>query len=313
MPEIRQESILPDERLEGEFRMIRTQALPFMEGSPGPELVDSVRRLGILHPVVVAEVDGLYRILAGRRRVAAAYVAGLEEVPCTVVDATYGQMQAVSLAENAHRSPNPVSDLYAILRLLDRGHSVDSIARELGLSRGLVRSRMQLAGLDRVMRSRLQSGELGVNLARVVAGLPEARQEELDTATRGRRITAGDLVPFRPSQTPVSRGQREYSEDTEEMFSVGEVGGMVRAGEGIADGRVYEIMAWRNERWVPQWVSELESTGEATYSGWGGVAALLSMVENTMPVEPNDDADAFFAALTEMRQRVNARIGGRRR
>lgn len=67
------------------------------------ELAASIRRIGIINPLVVTDVDGTYRIVAGHRRWMAARKIGMARVPCVVRDAERGVDTEVSFAENLFR------------------------------------------------------------------------------------------------------------------------------------------------------------------------------------------------------------------
>jgi hypothetical protein len=82
-------------------RLIDTQAIEavYQGGdSVTPAFVDSVRQLGVLQPLLVTAYGSRYRVIAGRRRLAAAVAAGLREVPCLVqhVDGERGERMALA-------------------------------------------------------------------------------------------------------------------------------------------------------------------------------------------------------------------------
>lgn len=117
-----------------------------------------------------------------------------------------------------------------------------------------------------------------------------------------------------PPESPLA----QYSEETIEMFQPDPsqevrvdwaAGAMPEdAGQGVSvDGATYEIIRYRDERWVPAWVVE-RGAGMPQYDGWIGVQTLLAIIEDIMPVEPNDDTDAFFIFLSGMRARVGRRM-----
>lgn len=64
---------------------------------PPPALVDSIKRDGLLQPLLVQQRDGRHRLIAGRKRLAAAVAAGLRDVPCVVFDVD--DEEAARLAE----------------------------------------------------------------------------------------------------------------------------------------------------------------------------------------------------------------------
>ena len=84
-------------------RLIDASALDSAQshGEPvTPAFIDSVRRLGILQPILVSAQSGRYRVIAGRRRLAAALAAGLREVPCLVQHVDAEGAEQMALASN---------------------------------------------------------------------------------------------------------------------------------------------------------------------------------------------------------------------
>src|SRR5579871_4963889 len=67
------------------------------------ELVDSIRQHGILQPLLVRPAGGGYQLIAGERRLIAAKKAGLQEVPCRVLNLTDQQVSEAALEENLKR------------------------------------------------------------------------------------------------------------------------------------------------------------------------------------------------------------------
>ena len=93
-------------------RLIDASAIesgPSHSEAVSPAFVDSIKRLGVLQPLLVTAQGGRYRVIAGRRRLAAALSAGLREVPCLVqhVDAEHAEQMALASNLPAAR-PRPV-------------------------------------------------------------------------------------------------------------------------------------------------------------------------------------------------------------
>lgn len=289
---------------------------------PDTDFLDSVARFGVLMPILVRRImmnprEPRWRVVAGRRRCEAAKRAGLREVPVIVLQDELHEhgLAALSVIENSHRAPNPIGDLGAIERMIQAGAGPTQIADELGLSLSQVRQRMRLAGLTDAMKRCVQDGLLSIHLANQVARWSPEMQDRLSSFVQRLgfvRFTAAHLRAVQDAAREV-----RYSEETEEMFSEPTMGAAVVVGSGIFEQEGYEIVMWRNERWVPQRILDLavraERPNEVTvtvesYSGWGGVLNLLNELDRIMPVEPNDDSDAFFAAMHEMRERVGRRL-----
>jgi hypothetical protein len=94
-------------------RLIDASAIessPSPSDTVSPAFVDSIKRLGVLQPLLVTAHGGRYRVIAGRRRLAAALLAGLRDVPCLVqhVDADHAEQMALASNLPAAR-PRPAS------------------------------------------------------------------------------------------------------------------------------------------------------------------------------------------------------------
>ena len=94
-------------------RLIDASAIesgPSQNEAVSPAFVDSIKRFGVMQPLLVTAQSGRYRVIAGRRRLAAALSAGLREVPCLVqhVDAEHAEQMALASNLPAAR-PRPVA------------------------------------------------------------------------------------------------------------------------------------------------------------------------------------------------------------
>jgi signal transduction histidine kinase len=84
-------------------RLIDTQAIESVQhggDAVSPAFVESIRQHGILQPLIVSVHGRRYRVIAGRRRLAAAMSAGLREVPCLVQHVDAEQAEQMALASN---------------------------------------------------------------------------------------------------------------------------------------------------------------------------------------------------------------------
>src|SRR5207248_920379 len=101
------------------------------------ELADSIRMHGILQPLLVREALAGYELIAGERRLRAAEIAGLTEVPVIVHPGSGGRLEErleLALVENLQRTDlNPMEEARAMQRLLrDFGLTQDALAERLG-------------------------------------------------------------------------------------------------------------------------------------------------------------------------------------
>ena len=117
------------------------------------ELAASIKESGVLQNLTVVpapEVSaGVYRVVIGNRRLAAAKQAGLETVPCVVSYMTYKQQVATMLAENMQRCDlTPIEQAQGIQMMLDLGEDIKGVSDKTGLSETTVRRRVKLMQLD---------------------------------------------------------------------------------------------------------------------------------------------------------------------
>lgn len=124
------------------------------------ELAESIKATGILQnltvvpyvsPVHNRAINGLYTVIIGHRRMAAARLAGLEELPCVITDIPYKEQLATMLLENIQRSDLTVYEQAEGFQMMfDLGESVADIAGKTGFSESTVRRRLKMSELDKV-------------------------------------------------------------------------------------------------------------------------------------------------------------------
>ncbi|MFF7248609.1 ParB/RepB/Spo0J family partition protein [Embleya sp. NPDC008237] len=134
----------------------------FDEGAMA-ELVQSIREVGVLQPVVVrASGDGTYELVMGERRWRASREAGLTHVPAIVRVTQDDKLLLDALLENLHRSElNPLEEAMAYEQLLEEfACSHDSLAKRIGRSRPYVSNTLRLLKLPTEVRTSLAAGTL---------------------------------------------------------------------------------------------------------------------------------------------------------
>ncbi|MBR1723415.1 MAG: ParB/RepB/Spo0J family partition protein [Ruminococcus sp.] len=115
------------------------------------ELADSIRVNGIFQNLTVLKGDAVdgYTVLIGHRRLAAAKQAGLELVPCMVVEMDEREQISTMLLENMQRSDLTVYEqAQGFQMMLDLGETQDGIAEKTGFSKTTIRHRLKLLELD---------------------------------------------------------------------------------------------------------------------------------------------------------------------
>ena len=156
------------------------------------ELAESIKVNGVLQNLTVVPLIGeitkkwdgeSYRVIIGHRRLAAAKLAGLEELPCVVVEMSEREQLSTMLTENMQRSDLTVYEqAQGFQMMLDMGDTVEDIAEKSGFSATTVRRRVKLLELDKDKFKK--SEERGVSLFEYMEldklKSPEHKNEMLD-------------------------------------------------------------------------------------------------------------------------------------
>jgi ParB/RepB/Spo0J family partition protein len=163
---------------------------------PSAELCRSIRKWGMLQPVALEEQPegGKYRIVEGRRRIAAAAEAGDQMVPALVFDAGKVPSEVGTIMAHATRKANLSVEVDAVMELISQNASPKDIARATGLRMGQIKSRIKLAALHQELRVGLALGTVKGSVAELAAKLPAAAQERLAGILRERgKLKATDV------------------------------------------------------------------------------------------------------------------------
>lgn len=126
------------------------------------ELSESIKSYGILNPLTVRLRGGKYELVAGERRLRAAKLAGLEEVPCILVDVNMEGASLIALVENLQRRDlDFIEEAVGINQLIIMfGMSQEEAARRIGKSQSAVANKLRLLKLPRDVLDALRENGL---------------------------------------------------------------------------------------------------------------------------------------------------------
>ena len=141
------------------------------------ELSESIKTYGILNPLTVRLRGGKYELVAGERRLRAAKLAGLQEVPCILLDVNMEDASLIALVENLQRRDLDFIEEAAGINQLIRmfGMSQEEAARRIGKSQSAVANKLRLLKLPPDVLEALRENGLTERHGRALLRLP--RQE----------------------------------------------------------------------------------------------------------------------------------------
>jgi ParB family transcriptional regulator, chromosome partitioning protein len=147
------------------------------------ELAESIKSQGIMQPILVRPVGGeggsrQYEIIAGERRMRAAKLAGLDDVPVLVKDVPDEAAAVMALIENIQREDlNPLEEAQGLQRLVTEFQLThEQAAQAVGRSRSAASNLLRLLQLAEPVQQMLMSGDLDMGHARALLALDRAHQ-----------------------------------------------------------------------------------------------------------------------------------------
>jgi len=178
------------------------------------ELANSIETHGIIQPLLVRRKAGAYELIAGERRLRAAKLAGLSEVPALVQDYADDRVLEVALIENIQREDlNPMETAHALQRLhVEMNLSHEDIAARTGKDRTTITNMIRLLKLPREVQLLVAERRLSMGHARALLGLVDPNlQTQLaeKTAAQGfsvrqvERLVKKVNEPREPSDKPL--------------------------------------------------------------------------------------------------------------
>ena len=143
------------------------------------ELSDSIRQHGVLQPLSVRRVSGGYELIAGERRLRAAQMAGVTDIPCIVMNMDQRESGTAALVENLQRQDlDFVEEARGISYLMESwSMSQEQVARLLGKSQSAVANKLRILRHSPEVLQALREGELTERHGRALLKLTSEQQK----------------------------------------------------------------------------------------------------------------------------------------
>jgi len=140
------------------------------------EITESIRRNGLIQPIVVRQHNDGYQILAGERRFRAIESLGLPTIHAIIRELNDEEMQTLSIIENLQREDlNPIELAESMQSLVrDLGYSQDKLASQLGKDRSTVTNLLRLLELPEELKKDVTSKKITSGHARALLGLKDS-------------------------------------------------------------------------------------------------------------------------------------------
>lgn len=139
------------------------------------DLASSIKKHGVLQPLVVSPNGDHYELIAGERRLRASKLAGLATVPVIVREASEHEKLEIALIENVQRADlNPIEEALSYRKLMEEfNYTQDQVAESLGKSRSLIANKVRLLTLSAEMKRALRDGQITEGHAKALLAIPD--------------------------------------------------------------------------------------------------------------------------------------------
>ena len=161
------------------------------------ELSLSIKKQGILQPLLVTKKNGKYLIVAGERRFRAAKLNGLKTVPTIILSITEEEIFETALVENIQREDlNPIELALSFQDLLRiKSYTHQQLATELGISRGVITNNLRLLGLPKNIQDAIVEEKISYSHAReILSNTNEKEQQKVFEKIIKNKLSVRDTV-----------------------------------------------------------------------------------------------------------------------
>ncbi len=201
-----------------ELKPNKFQPRKFFDGDEQKNLIESIKKSGIIQPIVVRKVDGGYEIIAGERRWRAAQAARLKDVPIIIKEADDMEVAELSLIENIQREDlNPIEEAQAYQNLIIKFNlSQEQISERTGKDRSTVANSVRLLKLPPSVQNELIGKTISAGHARAILSLDLQEQQEAalkEILRKGLSVRETESLTKKLKQTVVKKDDPQKSNE----------------------------------------------------------------------------------------------------
>lgn len=144
------------------------------------KLAESIKKKGILQPILVRKRDDRYEIIAGERRYQSAKLIGMNKVPVILIDADDQEAYEISLIENIQREDlNPIEKAKAFQSYIEKYKMThEELAERIGISRSEITNILRLLQLPVEIQEEIKKGNLTYGHARALLSLEDGELQK---------------------------------------------------------------------------------------------------------------------------------------
>lgn len=175
------------------------------------ELAESIKRYGVIQPIIVVKKEDYYEIVAGERRWRASKKAGLKEIPAIIREGDERKNKEIALIENVQREDlNAYEKALGIKELMDEyGLTQQEVAEILGKSRSGIANTVRILNLDERVLELVKEGKLQEGHARTLLAIEDKDKQY----TMAVKMIENGATTVRDFEKNVSHKKNEKKKD----------------------------------------------------------------------------------------------------
>lgn len=143
------------------------------------DLAESITEVGVLQPILVEKAGDQYQVVAGERRLRAAEMAELTEIPAVIVDLTEEDLSRIAIIENVQREDlNPMEESRAYYELQQRyGYTQEELSKQIGKSRPYIANLLRLQKLPETIQEFIRDGKINISQAKLLLSIKDEKEQ----------------------------------------------------------------------------------------------------------------------------------------
>lgn len=207
------------------------------------ELSESIKKYGVIQPIIVTKKDNYYQIVAGERRWRASKKAGLAEMPCIIREEKERENKEIALIENIQREDlNPIEKARSFRMLMDEyALTQQELSDTLGISRSALANSVRILNLDQKVIDLALEGKLTEGHCRTLVGIEPEKQYEMaiQIIENGESVRSAEKKA-KSTKKPARKVDNKYAaiyKDIENQFQ-GFFGSKVKLDAGKKKGKI---------------------------------------------------------------------------
>ena len=193
------------------------------------ELSESIKKHGVIQPIIVRRIADKYEIIAGERRYKASIVAGRKTIPAIVTDINDKDSAEIALIENIQREDmSPIEEALSYKKILDMGYLNQSeLAIKLGKTQSTIANKLRLLNLSDEVQEALLEGKISERHARSLLRVEKTLQKDLLNRIINERMTVrktdqmiNELINKENKKEEKEKGDNMNNNDINNSFNI---------------------------------------------------------------------------------------------